>query len=115
MDPEQLRGLVAMGTDTGPQAEAVQRLLELPLASASAPVPLPASAEDAAAEGSSAEGAVERTSTGRRRRASSPPAADGADVVRCSPHSAHMHPFQVAHHPRCKPPCSLCWMAVNRL
>ena len=86
MDPEQLRGLVAMGTDTGPQAEAVQRLLELPLASASAPMPLPVSAQDAAAEGSPAE----RTSTGRRRRASSPPTGDGTDVVRCSLQSAHM-------------------------
>lgn len=91
LDPEQLRGLVAMGTDGAAQTQAVQRLLELPLATASSGAPRtlslvppqPHAAQAGADDG--AQGRARSSSTGRRRRASSEPqaevAADGSEIV----------------------------------
>ncbi|KAK9807925.1 hypothetical protein WJX73_002872 [Symbiochloris irregularis] len=92
LDPEQLRGLVAMGTDGAAQTQAVQRLLELPLATATTGAPRtlslvgpqPGQPEQSRAEGR-ADGEPGSSSSGRRRRASSEPqadvAADGSEVV----------------------------------
>lgn len=72
-----------MSTEGGAHAEAVQNLLELPLA---------ASMRSAVPLGSArSSGSMERTSSGRRRRASSSTdeaRADGSEMVRVHPSAA---------------------------
>ena len=84
MDPEQLRGLVAMGADDSAHASAVQRLLETPLASST---PLPGSSrhsfgpdndDDPESAPERDSGGLSRSSSSRRRRASAV-AGDGQE------------------------------------